>query len=111
MADHMQHVWYVQVRKDEEGPSPYYRFEVRDSETDSELSQSRRVTDVDAVRAVLKDFRKAEISARAMFGAVEQVDADKATDLLVQESGTRIVAKFLATRHELLASLALAKAG
>jgi hypothetical protein len=40
-----------------------------------------------------------------MFGAVDSVTADKATDLLISETGTRILVKVTASRAELLASL------
>jgi len=109
LPDERSRPWLVQIKRDEESGPAFYKVEVRDAEADPELSKSRQATDVDSLRAMLSSFRGAEISARAMFGAVDKVTADKATDLLINETGTRILAKVTATRSALLASLGLLK--
>jgi hypothetical protein len=105
LPDEKSRPWLVQIKRDEESGPAFYKVEVRDAETDPELSKSRQATDVNSLRTMMSSFRKAEISARAMFGAVDSVTADKATDLLINETGTRILVKVTATRAELLASL------
>jgi hypothetical protein len=98
-------VWYIQIKRDEESGPAFYKVEVRDVEGDSELSKSRQATDLDSLRIMMSSFQGAEITARAMFGAVDKVTADKATDLLINETGSRILVKVTATRSELLTSL------
>ena len=97
--------WLVQIKKDEESGPAFYKVEVRDVESDPDLSRSRQATDVASLRTMMGSFGKAEITARAMFGAVDTVTPDKATDLLINEAGTRILVKVVATRSDLLASL------
>lgn len=105
MSDEKSRQWLVQIKRDEESGPAFYKVEVRDAEADAELSKSRQATDLDSLRTMMSSFPKAEISARAMFGAVDSVTADKATDLLISETGTRILVKVTTTRSALLASL------
>jgi hypothetical protein len=102
LPDERLRQWLVQIKRDEESGPAFYKVEVRDVEADGELSKSRQATDLDSLRAMMSSFPKAEISARAMFGAVDSVTADKATDLLINEMGTRILVKVTATRVDLL---------
>ena len=105
MPEEKARQWLVQIKRDEESGPAFYKVEVRDAEADGELSKSRQATDVASLRAMMGSFPKAEISSRAMFGAVDPVTADKATDLLINEMGTRILVKVTATRSELLNTL------
>ncbi len=105
MPDEKSRQWLVQIKRDEESGPAFYKVEVRDAEADPDLSKSRQATDLDSLRTMMSSFRGAEISSRAMFGAVDKVTADKATDLLINETGTRILVKVTATRSALLASL------
>jgi hypothetical protein len=105
VAEEKSRQWLVQIKRDEESGPAFYKVEVRDAEADGELSKSRQATDVASLRTMMTSFGKAEISARAMFGAVDAVTADKATDLLINEMGTRILVKVTATRSDLLKTL------
>jgi hypothetical protein len=111
MPDDTRRLWYVEIKRDAERGPVFYNVHVRGSEFDPDLPASRQVTDIESLRAMVRSFKDQEISARAMFGGVERVTADKATDLLISEMGTRVVVKVTATRAELLASLALLKVG
>ena len=98
---------YVQVARDEESGSLFYQVQVRHAETDAALSRPRQTTDLGSLLAMFTSFPAVSISARSMFGGTNSVTIPKAMDLLREEMGTRAVAKFSATRAELLASLGL----
>jgi hypothetical protein len=98
---------YVQVARDEESGPLFYQVQVRHAETDAALSRPRQTTDLGSLRAMFTSFPAVSISARSMFGGTNSVTIPKAMDLLRDETGTRAVAKFNATRAELLASLGL----
>jgi hypothetical protein len=100
-------VRYVQVSRDEESGPLFYQVQVRHAETDPELSRPRQTTDLTSLLAMFTSFPEASISARAMFGGMDTVTIPKAMDLLRGESGARALAKFSATRGDLLASLGL----
>ena len=109
MKDQAVQLWHVQVERDQESGAMFYRVQVKNAETDAELSKSRESTDLSSIRAMLSNFPHAELTARAMFGGVSSVTVQKAIDLLLDETGTRAVARFSCTRAELLASLGLLK--
>lgn len=98
---------YVQVARDEESGPLFYQVQMRHAEADPELSRPRQTTDLTSLLAMFASFPDASISARAMFGGMDTVTIPKAMDLLRAESGARALAKFSATRGELLASLGL----
>ena len=98
---------YVQVARDEESGPLFFQVQVRHAEGDTELSKPRQTTDLDSVLAMFNSFSDLSITARAMFGGMDSVTVAKAVDLLREEAGTRALAKFKATRAELLASLGL----
>jgi hypothetical protein len=100
---------FVQVARDEESGPLFYQVQVRYAETDPELSRPPQTTDLSSLLAMFASFPEVSISARAMFGGVDSVTIEKAMDLLREETGTRTVAKFHATRAQLLASLDLLK--
>jgi hypothetical protein len=107
--DQAVQVWHVQVERDQESGAIFYRVQVKNAETDPALSKSRETTDLSSIRAMLNGFPHAELTVRAMFGGVSSVTVQKAIDLLLDETGTRAVAKFNCTRAALLASLGLLK--
>jgi hypothetical protein len=100
---------FVQVARDEESGPLFYQVQVRYAETDPELSRPRQTTDLTSLLAMFTSFPEASISARAMFGGMDTVTIPKAMDLLRGESGARALAKFSATRAQVLASLDLLK--
>jgi hypothetical protein len=106
MNDQMQ-LRYVQVARDEESGPLFFQVQVRHAEGDTELSKPRQTTDLNSVLAMFNSFPDISITARAMFGGMDSVTVQKAMDLLREESGTRALAKFSATRTALLASLEL----
>lgn len=106
MNDEMQ-LRYVQVARDEESGPLFFQVQVRHAEGDTELSKPRQTTDLNSVLAMFNSFSDLSITARAMFGGMDSVTVSKAMDLLREEAGTRALAKFKATRAELLASLGL----
>ena len=100
-------LWNIEIRRDEESGPAFYRVHIRDADADPELSKVRHVTDLASLRAMLASLRDAKISAKVMFGGTDAVDAQKAVDLLTDETGTRVVATLRASRADLLLSLGL----
>ncbi len=97
------------MERDQENGPPFYRVQVKSAESDKELSNPRETLDLASVRAMFDSLPQPEITARVMFGGLDPVTAQKATELLSSETGTRALAKFNATRGQLLASLRLLK--